>query len=236
MIDEFVLRKLYAGVLDGKDRFSIADLAEQYRSEQIPDAIFVDMNKLEKIFFRFTDAQRRRLISPPLIAIDQQSGVLSVGDRRFFLVLRTVTVDDFDDLMDRTAPTRQPSPRRSAEVSIELSDTDKAKFLAEQVKLAENRLVSGASQTPDAAREAPDGDASRRAADPLDEYDDSDWEEESDEEGTGEDGSDDDGHDDDGSDQDESDAVGSDDETRNCAGSGDTIPATPSAPSSHGCG
>jgi hypothetical protein len=138
-IGDFVIRKFYDAVQAGNDTLDLAKLAGEFRQERIPDGIAIDIGKLVACFAQVDEAQRRAPISPPLILVSKNPRALKIADRRFLLVLKSMTRDEFDEWMEQRRPSDPPKPRPSAHVSSAITDAEREQLLAEAAELASTK-------------------------------------------------------------------------------------------------
>jgi hypothetical protein len=165
-IGDFVLYKFYQAVRAGSDTLQLSELVAEFMRDYLPDSIGIDAAKLTAIFLQIHEAQRLAPISPPLIEVTSDARALHIADRRFYLTLKSMGPDDFEDWFEKRRPSDTPKPRRRANISSDITQEDLDQLFAQASKAAvrppASQPASHVAQAPN-IRRAP---VTRRAASP----------------------------------------------------------------------
>lgn len=130
-IAHYLLRKFHAAAQQGRHRLDLADLVAGFADYPDPPPVKLDPSRLRAVFVRFAEVQRESLIVPAMLTVDGAGQAMEIVDRRLYLYLRSVSIEDLDDLLDSALPRTMPAPRRRNKVSIDLTDAEKAALAAE---------------------------------------------------------------------------------------------------------
>jgi hypothetical protein len=141
-VGSFLIKKSYSAVQEGSGALELKELATKFQHEQIPMAVAVDATKLRDVFLKIEEAQRRIPISPPLFTVDRPSGIINISDRRFYLTLKSMEQEEFDEWIERHEPDETPKPRRSARVSADIPPSELARMLADASHAVLSKLES----------------------------------------------------------------------------------------------
>lgn len=157
-IARFLLRKFHSAVQQGSNKIELARLAHEFVEQLVPKPIAVDESRLKAVFARFDDVQRQALIVPHMLAVDSAGDAMEIVDRRLFLFLQSVSLEDLDELVDDAQPRVTPTARRRNHVSPEMSEDEKAAYIAQV--MPELPQVPSSDEPVDGEPDEPDEDES----------------------------------------------------------------------------
>jgi hypothetical protein len=129
-IVRFLLRKFHSAVQQRSGKIELARLTQEFGEELHPKPISLDQSRLKAVFARFDEVQRLALIVPPILAMNSARDAIEIIDRRLVLFLSNVTLDDLEELLDDAQPLVFPTARRRNHVSPEMTEDEKAAYVA----------------------------------------------------------------------------------------------------------
>jgi len=152
----FLLRKFHNAVQQGSSKIDLASLAHEFGEQLRPRPIALDESRLREIFVKFDEVQRQALIVPNMLAV--VGNTMQIVDRRLFLFLQSVSLEDLEDLLDNVQPRTTPKVRRRNRLSPEWTDADKAAYIAKvlpqiQEAVSSNGTAEVASNEPEESLE-----------------------------------------------------------------------------------
>lgn len=130
-IVRFLLKMFHAAVQQGSNKIKLAILVHELADQLLPKPIAVDESRLKAVFARLGEVQRQALIVPHLLALDNASEIMEIVDRRFFLFLKSVSLEDLEELIDDALPRTAPKSRRHSHVSPMMTTEQKAAYIAQ---------------------------------------------------------------------------------------------------------
>jgi hypothetical protein len=122
----FLLRQFHAAVGTGSQSIDLDTLMRDFQQQLEPQPIAVDESRLRAAFTRLIDVQRQALIVPYMMAFNAADDAIEIVDRRLFLYLKSVSIDDLEDLLDDVAPQDLPRARRRNRLSPEMTEEEQA--------------------------------------------------------------------------------------------------------------
>jgi hypothetical protein len=128
-IASFLLRKFHSAVHQGSSKIELARLVQEFGEQLLPKPISLDQFRLKAVFTRFDEVQRWALIVPPILAMNSERNAIEIVDRRLFLFLSSVTLDDLEELLDNVQPRIIPTARRRNLVSVEMTNDEMAAYV-----------------------------------------------------------------------------------------------------------
>jgi hypothetical protein len=88
----------------------------------------LDQAALKAVFANVDEAQRKAFVVPPLLAVHSESDAIEIMDRRLFLFLSSVALDDLDELLEDVQTISLPKARARNHVSVRMTREERTKF------------------------------------------------------------------------------------------------------------
>lgn len=137
-IGDFLIYEFYDAAQANRDTLVLTDLVAKLKRVWLRNAVGIDDAGLRAVFLRIDEAQRRAPVSPALVETTEDGQALRIADRRFYLTLRSMGPDEFDEWFEKHRPAGTPRPRRRANVSADVPqwELDRLTEQARQAALA----------------------------------------------------------------------------------------------------
>lgn len=141
-----LLRMIHRAAKAGKTDVGLDQVISNFTRARLSAAVAVSPDVLVEVYQRMNKFQRRAHIEPPLLVVtgDEPCSV-RVGDRRLFLVLRSLDEEEFDEWLSELSPQRVPTPRAKNRLSMELSDAEQQALYAKAKDIATSTNLAGGS-------------------------------------------------------------------------------------------
>jgi hypothetical protein len=123
--------ELYKAAREERAWVDLDELIAKYKGALPERTVAVNGSRLLEAFLRLNEAQRRAVISPPLLAVDLQKRETRIVDRRLYLALRSMIEDEFEDFLRRCEPESTPRPTKRASISDEVSAEEEERLKAD---------------------------------------------------------------------------------------------------------
>jgi len=124
----FLLRSLHGAVQQSSSEIGLTGLAQEFGEQFVPEPIGLDRAALKAVFANVDEAQRKAFVVPHLLAVHSESDAIEIMDRRLFLFLSSVALDDLDELLDGVQPISLPKARARNHVSVRMTREERTKF------------------------------------------------------------------------------------------------------------
>ena len=128
-IAHYLFQQFHAAVHQGVHKLELASLVQGFEQYPTPNPIELDPSRLKAALVRIGEVQREALIVPALLSVDGTGEAMEIVDRRLFLFLQSITIEDLIELLDSAQPRMLPTPRRRNQVSREMTASDKAAYV-----------------------------------------------------------------------------------------------------------
>ncbi len=125
----YLFQQFHAAAHQGVHKLELASLVQDFEEYPNPIPIELDPSRLKAALVRIGDVQREALIVPALLSVDGTGEAMEIVDRRLFLFLQSITIEDLIELLDSAQPRMLPNPRRRNQVSREMTASDKAAYV-----------------------------------------------------------------------------------------------------------
>lgn len=143
----FLLRRFHSAVKQGSTKIGLASLAHDFAEQFLPDAVALDEARLQAVFARFDEVQRRALVVPQMFALDATGDAMEIVDRRLTLFLEGMSIDDLEDVLDDFQPMSVPNVRRRNHVSLNITEEEEAAY----IRKAMGEALEKVATSPDSA-------------------------------------------------------------------------------------
>ena len=126
-IVRFLLRRFHSAVQQGHNKIELTSLAHEF-AKQLEQPIALDESRLMEVLRGFDEVQRQALVVPNMLAV-HGTNAMEIVDRRLFLFLQSVSLEDLEDLLDNVQPRVAPSARRRNRLSPQMTEDEKAAYV-----------------------------------------------------------------------------------------------------------
>jgi hypothetical protein len=141
-IVRFLLRKFHGAVQQGAGRIKLTNLVQEF-AEQLARPIALNESRLRAVFKSFDEVQRQALVVPSMLAVHGTDDAMEIVDRRLFLFLQSVSIEDLEDLLDNVQPRKTPNARRRNRLSPEMEEDQKNAYIAQLAPQLSEAASSG---------------------------------------------------------------------------------------------
>ena len=159
-IVRFLLRQFHRAVQQDSNKIDLATLTRAF-AEQLPlKPIAVDQAKLKLAFKRFDEVQRQSLIVPRMLTLDEAGEAMEIGDRRLYLYLKSIDLEDLEELLEDAQPRVTPNARRRSLISPEMTEDEQDAYIAKLIPGTVQALGPEQGEEQDAMEDETDDEAS----------------------------------------------------------------------------
>lgn len=159
-IVRFLLRQFHRAVQQDSNKIDLATLTRAFAEQLLPKPIAVDQAKLKLAFKRFDEVQRQSLIVPRMLTLDEAGEAMEIGDRRLYLYLKSIDLEDLEELLDDAQPRVTPKARRRSLISSEMTGDEQDAYIAQLIPRTVQAPGPEQAEEQDAMEEETDDEAS----------------------------------------------------------------------------
>jgi hypothetical protein len=131
-IVQYLFRQFHAAVQQGFQKIDLATLVQEFENYPKPSPVELETPRLKAALLRFGEVQRVALVVPALLNVDSTGKAMEIADRRFFLFLQGIAIEDLIELLESARPRQLPTPRRRNQISREMTQDEKAAYVTQE--------------------------------------------------------------------------------------------------------